>query len=43
MQLIEQKQLKLNTELVRAAALIHDIGYYPLLNKDGYEPGGVGI
>jgi uncharacterized protein len=41
--LIEQNQLKLNAELVHAAALLHDIGYYPLLDKDGYEPNGVGI
>jgi uncharacterized protein len=42
-QLIKRNQLKLDVELVHVAALLHDIGYYPLLKKNGYEPNGVGI
>ena len=41
--LIEQKHLELDKKLVHAAALLHDIGYYPLLDENGYEPKGVGI
>jgi uncharacterized protein len=42
-QLIRRNQLKLDAKLVHAAALLHDIGYYPLLDENGYEPKGVGI
>ena len=42
-QVISQNQLKLDNKLVHAAALLHDIGYYPLLDKDGYETKGEGI
>ncbi|HSW98398.1 MAG TPA: HDIG domain-containing protein [Candidatus Saccharimonadales bacterium] len=42
-ELIKRNQLKVDTKLVHAAALLHDIGYYPLLDKNGYEPKGEGI
>jgi uncharacterized protein len=42
-QLIKRNQLKLDAELVHVAALLHDIGYYPLLDENGYEPEGAGI
>jgi len=41
--LIRQNHLKLDENLVHVAALLHDIGYYPLLDETGYEPKGVGI
>ena len=41
--LIHQNQLQLNEKLLHVAALLHDIGYYPLLDKSGYEPKGLGI
>jgi uncharacterized protein len=42
-QLIEQNHLDLNVRLVHAATLLHDIGYYPLLDENGRLPKGVGI
>lgn len=42
-QLIAQHHLSLDKKLVHVAALLHDIGYYPLLDENGYEPEGVGI
>jgi uncharacterized protein len=37
-QLIEHNHLSLDKKLVRAAALLHDIGYYPLFDSTGYVP-----
>lgn len=42
-QLIEKQQLNVDPRLVHAAALLHDIGYYPLLDGSGHEPKGLGI
>jgi len=42
-ELIAQHGLSLDKKLVHTATLLHDIGYYPLLNEDGYEPDGVGV
>jgi uncharacterized protein len=37
-QIIVSRQLSLNSELVHAAALLHDVGYYSLFNEVGYVP-----
>lgn len=42
-QLITQHRLSLDKKLIHAATLLHDIGYYPLLDENGYEPEGIGI
>jgi uncharacterized protein len=37
-ELIAQKQLQLDSNLIHVAALLHDIGYYPLFDPSGYVP-----
>lgn len=37
-QLIEQNHLVIDNRLVHVAAMLHDIGYYPLFDNSGYVP-----
>jgi uncharacterized protein len=37
-ELIAQQQLAVDSQLVHAAALLHDVGYYALFNDSGYVP-----
>ncbi len=37
-ELIKRKQLTVDQQFVHAAALLHDIGYYPLFDDSGYVP-----
>ncbi len=43
MQLINNNQLQVDGKLVHAAAMLHDVGYYPLLDKHGYAPKSLAI
>lgn len=37
-ELMYTNSLSVDKELVKAASLLHDVGYYPLLDTDGYVP-----